>query len=82
MLLLVSMSPIVSSLPGVKLYRDRNFTVTRIEGKLERGDPRNFIGWKWLDFPISELVRARLEVLTWPQPDGSGLIIPVLGEAR
>jgi len=42
----------VSSLPGVKLYRDRNWTVTRIEGKLERGDPRNFIGWKWLDFPM------------------------------
>jgi len=42
----------VSSLPGVKFYRDRNWTVTRIEGKLERGDPRNFIGWKWLDFPM------------------------------
>jgi len=42
----------VSSLPGVKFYRDRNWTVTRLEGKLERGDPRNFIGWKWLDFPM------------------------------
>lgn len=39
----------VSSLPGVKFYRE---TVTRLEGKLERGDPRNFVGWKWLDFPI------------------------------
>jgi hypothetical protein len=42
----------VSSLPGVKLYRDQNWTVTRIEGKLERGDPRNFVGWRWLDVPM------------------------------
>jgi hypothetical protein len=42
----------VSSLPGVKFFRDRKWTVTRLEGKLERGDPRNFIGWKWLDFPM------------------------------
>lgn len=42
----------VTSLPGTKFHRDRTWAVTRIEGKVT-GDPRNFIGWRWLDFPMS-----------------------------
>ncbi len=39
--------------PGVKLYRDLHGTITKIEGALAEGSPKNLIGWKWLDFPLS-----------------------------
>lgn len=39
--------------PGAKFYRDIHGMVTRIEGALSEGSPKNLIGWKFLDFPLA-----------------------------
>jgi len=54
--------------PGAKFYRDIHGTITKIEGALAEGSPKNLVGWKWLDFPMSpgKKFRYRVEGATAP----------------
>lgn len=48
--------------PGAKFYRDLHRTITKIEGTLTEGSPKNLIGWKWLDFPLSPGKKFKYQV--------------------
>jgi hypothetical protein len=48
--------------PGARFYRDIHGAITKIEGALSEGSPKNVIGWKFLDFPLAPGKKFKYQV--------------------